>query len=499
MGDEFTTGEIRLSLVKSERRLSVHVAECRNLAAKDSSGSSDPYVVIKCCGSKKKSKVKKQTLEPVYNVTWTFDLPERVKATEAIEVSVYDWDFGLNKDDFIGSVWLPLRTLGCEFEALQWLFLRPKNFYDRGQAVQLNRHRSLGAADTSSMSLLANTIGAVGDDARESSDALVLQAAADSGGAVHGATSTFDSSSSSSSSLSSSIGVGGGGARKLPLSMRPAARKLISAERLPVSPRGSSTSSPLSRSLASMTSMSAADRRMLTGQLPAVANESKEAKHKRLADESGGKFAYAGEISLKLHYLRKERLLMVGVNAARRLDSKDKNGSSDPYCEVRLGKQRKTTKRLRKTLNPVFNQEFTFVCTAIAAHTLFVAVWDWDRVGSNDYIGGVSVPLDSLRGELEQWFDLNANHGQHLDAVVHASSAALAAKDSAAAAAAKERIALLRVNQVHRLAALKQHYRNMVHNERQLLAARIAPRQSIISPLFLLTLFSLLFLIGVSV
>lgn len=55
--------------------------------------------------------------------------------------------------------------------------------------------------------------------------------------------------------------------------------------------------------------------------------------------------------------------LKVGVKQAAELKAMDSGGSSDPYVIVYLTsdtKKRYETKVFRKTLNPVFNESFTF-------------------------------------------------------------------------------------------------------------------------------------------
>jgi C2 domain len=89
---------------------------------------------------------------------------------------------------------------------------------------------------------------------------------------------------------------------------------------------------------------------------------------------------------------------------ARGLLSMDTNGMSDPYVRFELGDQHRKTKVKKKTLDPEWNQDFAFLVPSLDS-ALHVEVWDWDRVGGDDYIGAVTIPgLADVAGT--QWFPL---------------------------------------------------------------------------------------------
>ena len=76
--------------------------------------------------------------------------------------------------------------------------------------------------------------------------------------------------------------------------------------------------------------------------------------------------------------------LTVGVIQAEDLPACDAGGTSDPYCKVYLlpdKKKKFETKVHRKTLNPVFNENFVFKVpyNEIVTKTLVFAVFDFDR------------------------------------------------------------------------------------------------------------------------
>ena len=73
--------------------------------------------------------------------------------------------------------------------------------------------------------------------------------------------------------------------------------------------------------------------------------------------------------------------------------SADLNGFSDPYALVFVGKNKpKKTKIVKKSLNPTWDETFEFPLTR-HDRTLQVQVWDWDAIGSDDFLGLVHIDL----------------------------------------------------------------------------------------------------------
>lgn len=94
----------------------------KNLAAKDSSGTSDPYVVIALLGAdgrviaSKRTKDIGKTLNPVWNKLLTFS-SEEAHAMHSMLVEVWDWDM-MATDDFVGQVPITLSDIKKQ-QALQ--------------------------------------------------------------------------------------------------------------------------------------------------------------------------------------------------------------------------------------------------------------------------------------------------------------------------------------------------------------------------------------------
>lgn len=90
----------------------------------------------------------------------------------------------------------------------------------------------------------------------------------------------------------------------------------------------------------------------------------------------------------------------------------DLNGLSDPFVKIHFGSERKRTTVVRKNLNPVWNESFKFEVPSLASDLIsrevVVEVWDWDRVGRDDFIGQRIWILEQLPDKvvIEDWFEL---------------------------------------------------------------------------------------------
>ncbi|XP_044311259.1 synaptotagmin-1 isoform X2 [Varanus komodoensis] len=122
-----------------------------------------------------------------------------------------------------------------------------------------------------------------------------------------------------------------------------------------------------------------------------------------------------GKIQYSLDYDFQNNQLLVGIIQAAELPALDMGGTSDPYVKVFLlpdKKKKYETKVHRKTLNPVFNEQFTFKVpySELGGKTLVMAVYDFDRFSKHDIIGEYKVAMNTVDfGHVtEEWRDLQS-------------------------------------------------------------------------------------------
>lgn len=158
------------------------------------------------------------------------------------------------------------------------------------------------------------------------------------------------------------------------------------------------------------------------------AGKTDEEKERERAEREKEKAAIARMESVKQEVMpvdakvdRKQYLtLIVEVVSGRSLLAKDQRGTSDPYCKVKVkegrGKQKERTKVISKTRDPVWNETFEFksCCNRIAVEgdprmaepgkapelnwdlKLKISCYDQDRMGQDENLGVVFVPLAGL-------------------------------------------------------------------------------------------------------
>ncbi|KAM9743662.1 rabphilin-3A-like isoform 1-T2 [Menidia menidia] len=129
-----------------------------------------------------------------------------------------------------------------------------------------------------------------------------------------------------------------------------------------------------------------------------------------------------GRILMSLMYSTQLNRLIVGVVRCVHLAAMDANGYSDPYVKICLkpdmGKKGKSKTQIKKrTLNPEYNEEFSYDIkhSELAKKTLDISVWDYDIGKANDYIGGCQLGITAKGERLKHWYECLKNKDKRIE------------------------------------------------------------------------------------
>ncbi|XP_056594503.1 synaptotagmin Vb [Triplophysa dalaica] len=123
-----------------------------------------------------------------------------------------------------------------------------------------------------------------------------------------------------------------------------------------------------------------------------------------------------GDVCISLRYVPTAGKLTVNIMEAKNLKKMDVGGLSDPYVKIvlqhngkRLKKKKTTVKK--NTLNPYFNESFSFEVPfeQIQKVQLVITVYDYDKLGSNDPIGKTLIGYGATGVGLRHWSEMLAN------------------------------------------------------------------------------------------
>ncbi|KAK3591394.1 hypothetical protein CHS0354_005316 [Potamilus streckersoni] len=144
-GSEFGRGRIQLTLRYSSQRerMIVVVHKCQGLPAMDRDHFSDPYVKLyllpdKSTKGKRKTKVIKDNLDPIYDETFEFQVPPGEINSRSLEVTVNnDNTF---KQDLIGMIVIDLKNLDVTKALTEWFDLRPESKGQRPVSIETDKN-----------------------------------------------------------------------------------------------------------------------------------------------------------------------------------------------------------------------------------------------------------------------------------------------------------------------------------------------------------------------
>ncbi|XP_054825834.1 synaptotagmin-8 [Eublepharis macularius] len=117
-------GRLQYSLEYDFRsqEMKVGVKQAADLKAMDSGGTSDPYVIVYLTSDMKKkyeTKVYRKTLNPIFNESFIFQIPQTEVAESTLVMQVYDFN-RFSKHDIIGEMRLPLGDVDLQHVIEQW-------------------------------------------------------------------------------------------------------------------------------------------------------------------------------------------------------------------------------------------------------------------------------------------------------------------------------------------------------------------------------------------
>ncbi|CAL8248751.1 unnamed protein product [Merluccius merluccius] len=107
------------------------------------------------------------------------------------------------------------------------------------------------------------------------------------------------------------------------------------------------------------------------------------------------------------HNLKDVGMVQVKVIKAEGLMAADVTGKSDPFCVVELSNDRLQTQTVYKNLSPEWNKVFTFNVKDIHS-VLEVTVYDEDRDRSADFLGKVAIPLLNIQNGVRKAYALKS-------------------------------------------------------------------------------------------
>eukprot|EP00041_Stephanoeca_diplocostata_P011791 m.194915 g.194915 ORF g.194915 m.194915 type:complete len:485 (-) comp18669_c0_seq2:59-1513(-) len=134
-----------------------------------------------------------------------------------------------------------------------------------------------------------------------------------------------------------------------------------------------------------------------------VGERSPTTHRKKVSRISSMVYDAQGTVTVRATYDERRKRATLHVICATNLPIADANGFSDPYVKVwlfrgtqQIKKSKRKTKIMYKNLNPVFNEALVYdniSMNDVDEMRFHIEVMDYDKVGSNDFLGHAWLPL----------------------------------------------------------------------------------------------------------
>ena len=86
--------------------------------------------------------------------------------------------------------------------------------------------------------------------------------------------------------------------------------------------------------------------------------------------------------------------LKLTVHEGKYLEKKDVLQKADPYVFISFGTQTSKSKKMKNTLNPVWNHEITFDLNTTSLREVEIKLMDWERIGKDEPMGKLYLPIE---------------------------------------------------------------------------------------------------------